>query len=240
MAFDSHSSYEMHQRAFTLTLALYRVTDFFPHDEVLKRQLREKANEIFGNITEYCAREGSPRELLEIAARIQSIKGYLAIGRSMRFVKPINLAVLDREYDMLAGIIDEAQRMPVEKQESDLRQEKLTEWHEFSEISIAKKEPVSEMRASNTGTGSDSWGVPVEQKNSRVQHNGFVNTNERQKAILEYLHKTESSYAKIGDLHEFFTNISAKTIQRDLQDLVNKNILRREGEKRWTKYSLIK
>ena len=44
---------EIHRIIFELTLALYRVTDFFPPNETLRRQLREKANEIFGSVTEY-------------------------------------------------------------------------------------------------------------------------------------------------------------------------------------------
>jgi predicted HTH transcriptional regulator len=60
--------------------------------------------------------------------------------------------------------------------------------------------------------------------------------NERQQKILEYVKQT--SQAKISDFFTFFTDISSKTIQRDLQGLVAKNILKKEGEKRWTIYSL--
>ena len=35
---------EMNRKIFELTLAVYRVTDLFPESEVLKRQVREKAN----------------------------------------------------------------------------------------------------------------------------------------------------------------------------------------------------
>jgi len=44
--------------------------------------------------------------------------------------------------------------------------------------------------------------------------------------------------AKISDFHSFFGDISSKTIQRDLQDLVSKSVLKKEGEKRWTVYSI--
>ena len=60
--------------------------------------------------------------------------------------------------------------------------------------------------------------------------------NERQNTIIEYLkHKKQ---AKVGDLQDIFKNISSKTIQRDLQDLVARNILSRDGDKRWTTYYL--
>ena len=50
---DAGNLKEIQRKVFDLTLALYRVTDFFPKDEALKRSLREKANEIFGLANEY-------------------------------------------------------------------------------------------------------------------------------------------------------------------------------------------
>ena len=44
---------EIQRNIFELTLAVYRVTDFFPQGEVLRRQIREKTNEIFTRVTEY-------------------------------------------------------------------------------------------------------------------------------------------------------------------------------------------
>ena len=44
---------DIQRKIFDLTLALYRVTDFFPKGEVLRKSLREKANEIFSRVTEY-------------------------------------------------------------------------------------------------------------------------------------------------------------------------------------------
>ena len=60
--------------------------------------------------------------------------------------------------------------------------------------------------------------------------------NERQMVILE--HFKNSKHAKVSDFSPVFNGISTKTIQRDLQDLVGRNVLKKEGEKRWTMYSL--
>ncbi|MGC8893123.1 MAG: DeoR family transcriptional regulator [Candidatus Saccharicenans sp.] len=44
--------------------------------------------------------------------------------------------------------------------------------------------------------------------------------------------------ASIGELHRLFSDITVKTIQRDLQALVNKGLLKAEGEKRGRRYVL--
>jgi DeoR/GlpR family transcriptional regulator of sugar metabolism len=61
--------------------------------------------------------------------------------------------------------------------------------------------------------------------------------NQRQETIVKYI--GSAGRAKISDFLDKFAGISSKTIQRDLNDLVVKNILKKEGEKRWTVYSLV-
>src|SRR3989344_3249399 len=96
---------EVQRRVFELTLALYRVTDFFPQGEVLRKNLREKANEAFGLVAEYVYLGGEQDATL-ILSRVQSVRGYLELARSLRFVKPINITVLEREYDFLADFFE--------------------------------------------------------------------------------------------------------------------------------------
>ena len=60
--------------------------------------------------------------------------------------------------------------------------------------------------------------------------------NDRQEAILSILRNRGSSYIK--DISTIIRDVSEKTIQRELQDLVEKGTVNREGERRWTTYSM--
>jgi len=60
--------------------------------------------------------------------------------------------------------------------------------------------------------------------------------NERQIQIIDILRNTES--VSLGEVRRFFPNISAKTIQRDLQALVKKGLLKAPGEKKGRRYVL--
>ena len=44
--------------------------------------------------------------------------------------------------------------------------------------------------------------------------------------------------ATIKDLTDIITDVSAKTIQRDLNSLIDSGEVIRQGERRWSKYSL--
>ena len=177
------ASKELYQLAMRLTLALYRVTDFFPQHEPLRRQLREKASEILESAIED---QISP-------AKISTVLSFLEVADSVHFVRPLNIAVLKEEYEKLGNFLHPQQKNP--------------------------KTPV----ATEEGERGENPGQDF---------------NERQVTILEFLSERKS--AKISDLTDFFQEVSSKTIQRDLQDLVNKGILKKEGERRWTVYSVVK
>lgn len=208
------NSQELHRRTFELTLALYRVTDFFPQGEVLKRQLREKANEIFGNVTEYEYADGRERGALALLAKVETMKGYLRVSRSMGFVRSINLTILEREYELLERLFRQELDGDDVMQNRDRNPREVSytqQMHDSAKI----KDPKAQQRVAREGGGM----------------------TDRQKKILTFVEKV--SQAKISDFHALLIGVSAKTIQRDLHDLVQKNILKKDGEKRWTTYSLI-
>ncbi len=62
-------------------------------------------------------------------------------------------------------------------------------------------------------------------------------SNERRPKIIEIIR--EKGEVSVNDITTSFPDISAKTIQRELTALVEENVLKRVGEKRWSKYSLI-
>lgn len=228
---------ELHSRVFELTLALYRVTDFFPKGEPLRKHLREKANEVFGGILEYAHSFDTPQKAATLLAEIEAIKGYLEIARSLRWVRPINITVLEREYNFLADFLNkeldsEKKASPQPSSDSNIVNEviePLSTWDEFT----AKEDNSGEKAVQPTM--SDRKEVMSDRKNEGLKSISSDITK-RQKKIVEYLR--QNSRAKISDFYSFFNDISSKTIQRDLQDLTARNILKKDGEKRWTVYSL--
>ena len=103
MAVMSHSSswYQLYERTLTLTIALYRVTDYFPKAEILRNHLRSKANEVFEQITEHGVNGRELNgEVDPVIQRIRTIKGYLAIASTLNYVRPVNFTILEKEYEV--------------------------------------------------------------------------------------------------------------------------------------------
>lgn len=238
-------SKELEKHLFDLTLALYRVTDFFPPGEMLRRHLREKANEVFSQVLEYSYTDSSESAILKILGRLQSLKGYLEIARSMQIVRPINLFVLGREYSSFATFFDNelkslsraGEDRSISSDGSILEQKKNYSKNKpvvDGGIILKKEEGMLEKQWVNHGKGAEEL-YKFADGESPHRDSSFL-LNERQGVILEHL--KQAKQAKISDFYSFFNDMSSKTIQRDLQDLVAKNLLKKEGEKRWTVYTL--
>jgi len=227
------------RKIFDLTLALYRVTDFFPQGEALRRHLREKAGDILGRVTEYGFSEEKEREALGVLAKLESIKGYLGIAKSLRFVKPINIAILEREYESLTELFaKEAENGPQETRSTkSIKKEDVVATTEASILQTKPEPKEPEAKVLPTWGEFTSPGEGEKMGREVLGRQAVVTViNDRQRKILEYIKGVNQ--AKISDFFSVFGDISSKTIQRDLQDLVAREMLKKEGEKRWTIYSI--
>ncbi len=75
---------------------------------------------------------------------------------------------------------------------------------------------------------------PVVLEEKRSEPTSSHDRRERIKTIIE-----AKGEATIRDISLIITDISEKTIQRELQSMIDGNIVKRQGERRWSKYSLV-
>lgn len=80
--------------------------------------------------------------------------------------------------------------------------------------------------------------LSIKDTNNIVADKGHIvrDKNQRYEVIINLLKKTKEISVK--DVSGIVTDCSEKTIQRELLSLVDKGVLKKEGERRWSKYSL--
>ena len=71
---------------------------------------------------------------------------------------------------------------------------------------------------------------------SFIKGHTIKDKNKRYEVIINLLKKTKEISVK--DVSSIVSDCSEKTIQRELLSLVDKGVLKKEGERRWSKYSL--
>jgi hypothetical protein len=197
-----------------ITEALYRVTDLLPDKEPLKWVLRNNAIEIFDSLE---------AEKLDISSLISRICRFLELAfSSTAFVSTINFEILRREYLVLADLIEK------KREESQ---------------SLKNLLPLFEGQIANEGKSEGSSTSFKEESISKGQdkgqsngHKGQNNLKDRQKQILEFI-KT-SNWVTIKEISSALPQFGAKSIQRDLLEMVGIGALQKAGDKRWRKYGI--
>ena len=241
------SLHQLHDRIIALTIALYRVTDYFPKTEILRGHLRLKANEIFERLMEHGNGTTDAHEELDaLIHKIQTINGYLAIAHTMNYVRSVNIIVLEREYSAIEQFLHH-EKTNAMRQQMDENLKHLSSALSFpssankhidkahaQSSSKTSDSPFAHRQSNDAGgeRGRETWHSEKE-----FYEKGHDNLHQRHAVIIDHLKK--SGPVKISDLYASFQSLSSKTIQRDLQFLVERKILKKDGEKRWTTYSLI-
>ncbi len=81
--------------------------------------------------------------------------------------------------------------------------------------------PRARVTQQTSGESTTTPAVSVDDRRTRIQ------------TILE-----AKGEATIKDISEIVTDVSEKTIQRELNAMIEENIVKRQGERRWSKYSI--
>lgn len=207
---------ELSAHLLRLTHALYRVTDRMPREEPLRHGMREKAGKIFSVGVAVVHGKDNNGEADDAWVAIEILLGYLAMAPILGCADPANFMVLEREYRLVA---EELAARPKPAPTPVIPPTEIRP--PVPEDRPKAKEDVALSMIANLAAGESPMDAEV---------------NERQRKIMERL--AGLGRVKISDFYGIFGAISSKTIQRDLQDLTTRNMIKKEGEKRWTIYTL--
>lgn len=89
-----------------LTLAVYRVTEFFPEKEPLRFQMRELADKILAYLILANPHPENVSSKGDLLKDIQTLYGYFDLADMQKWVDSRNFAVLKREYDNIRKPIE--------------------------------------------------------------------------------------------------------------------------------------
>ncbi len=104
---------------------------------------------------------------------------------------------------------------------------------EIKKEDMSFKKNTSEISKGQTLKDIDSKGHTKEKKKTDA-----VDRLNRKTSILNFIKQNKE--ARIKDILTHIGNCSEKTIQRELNELIKDGVLKKEGDRRWSKYSLLK
>lgn len=219
-----------YKRTEKLLIAIYLVTNFVPNSEPAKNIIRDKSVKILSDVIQLRLGFNStgPERLDNVIASVYEIISLLNILHATCFISDMNLEILKKELNRLIVFLREIEN--TEMSENVMFDKKYFNTEESVKGHTLKDNDMS-FNKSVTKTSSQS----KRQNNTRKKSTSSSNI-ERRTVILSLIKDNKS--VNVKDISAVITNCSEKTIQRELVALVSEGVLKKEGERRWSTYSL--
>jgi len=214
-----------------LVAATYMLTSFFDNKEPMKWRLRELGNSLLSFSGE------SKNIVLEIIS-------LLSVGKNAGLISDMNFNIIHREFSLLLPeqitLEDMFDKTMLKEAYLPLEHEQIVQKKVFEKAPEKHSLYVASSVSSTQNAPSikDKPYTHTEQEKKDLKEFGAVavKKNSRQSVIIGLLKRKKEIMIK--DVSPLIDGVSEKTIQRELLSMVSQKILKKEGEKRWSRYSL--
>jgi len=212
--------------------ALYLVTNFLSSDEPLRWQLREIGLSILSNVMSLKDALPSQKDFLcnAIKTAVFEMISLLEIAHFAGFISKMNFEILKKE---LIFLLDSISNTKNSLESFILPNDFFTDGDVSMPQALISKNIKDKKNI--TPKAIDFKGQTT-QKTTKQYGRVEVKKSTRQEAILDILKKKKEIMVK--DVSAVISDCSEKTLQRELLAMVAQGILKKEGERRWSKYSI--
>ena len=252
----------IHTKSHKLASAIYLITDLVRDTEPLKWKMREKALFLISqNLSLVSGKIDSKKSLSDsISATCLEMISLIEIGKLSGVISDMNFTILRKEFmDLLSfmqsneGVLfgtkgsiltDEffQAAAPTVPLEDVLYKGHDSVFNNMSFITTPSFSPSKQATQPPTGVKNTHSNFVI--KSKETSHNdrekGGVEMkdkkDDRREAILRIVRKMGE--VTINDIAEVISDCSEKTVQRELLALVSEGILKKTGERRWSRYSI--
>ncbi len=255
---DSHTPIA-YNKTNKLITALYMVTDIMDQEEPLRNKLRTLGASIISDM------HYDPADVLP---KISEIMSFLDIAGAVNLISDMNANILRKEFFELKGAIEDSIQTPKslssEMALSDLFRDDYTlpsaafmQGMEAQGRGILPKGEHTRIGVQKGNTllkalhGVQMSGRPIGMSNRKImsdRNSNKVNVDfealkkSRREEIIKVI-RVNINGATITDIRSQATgllaNCSEKTLQRELIGMVKSGVLKKTGEKRWSRYFLV-
>lgn len=251
---NTHFAY-IYKKTEKLVTAVYMITNFIKDTEPLKWKIRENALSLMAlniafNTVSLSERKDLIKEYQALSLEIVSLSG---IAKYSGLISDMNCDILSREFTNLVSMIDNSENKKVNEETVMLHPdffsvEKPTQapQKDMGQVTpeiVSANPVVSKGHAPSLTSISPREEAPAPKKEyfpvKDIEHKAASthdSKNDRQATILKLLGK--KSGLSINDFADSIKGVSAKTIQRELLSMVAAGTIKKEGERRWSTYSL--
>jgi len=244
---NPHFAY-VYKKTEKLVTAIYMITNFIKDNEPLKWKIRETALSLMElnlewGIVSLSERRELIKEYQTVALEIVSLTG---VAHHSGLISEMNYGVIAREFNAVVSTIDKEENRKANEQtvilDPGFFDTRESEPQKTETMTIERALPAKgqQLRTSlpqpqTSKTERKPEYLPlkdIQEKKAKSEDS----KDGRQAIIIKLLSK--KSGLGIKDFVESIKGVSEKTIQRELLSMVASGVLKKEGERRWSTYSL--
>ncbi|MBP6858889.1 MAG: hypothetical protein KBC33_03625 [Candidatus Pacebacteria bacterium] len=223
-----------------ITAALYLVSGLLKDDEPMKWELRDHGMDLMSS--SFMASSNMPGDKSSViqslfTAALETIS-LLNVAKISNLISEMNHTLLVREIDGIVAMLRDRLAENAENAGYVLSENFFRTPDMFS--TGFKAEGTRGGRGQEIGNkGQGALSTRPEQGKTKILEGHTTvqaKKDSRQEAIINVL-KGQSNLT-IKDFSKVIKDCSEKTIQRELIDLVDRGVVKKEGERRWSRYSL--
>lgn len=217
-----------------LTTALYMVSQLISESEPLRSTLRTRGVKLLSRVH---SQEGQ-ETVHTLTGGISEIISLLDVAYHTGHISQMNWNILRREYMNISSFLEERDQDVIGQgayldenafHVDSLLGESASIQRERKEFSLTSHVPIKDKAEYQ---GQKRTKPPVEQSSMVPKKK-----DGRRMAIMALLKKQKN--ITVRDVTLVIPEVSEKTLQRELISLVREGVLKREGERRWSTYSLV-
>jgi hypothetical protein len=221
-----------------ITAALYLVSGLLKDDEPMKWELRDRGMDLLSSsFTASSSMPGDKNAVIQslFSAALETIS-LLNVARISNLISEMNHDLLVREIDNIVRMLRDRLAQNAQNAGYILSESFFKTPNLFA--SGFKPDARTNPRTDSPSQAGQNRGdyTPQNKGTARISADSTAKKTDRQDRILTIL--KDQSNLTVKDFAKVITDVSEKTIQRELLDLVQKGVIKKEGERRWSRYSL--
>ncbi len=225
----------LYKKVERISLALYLCTDHISDDVSLKTNIRLKADSLIKDILLFNRGDSNHTATNRLRENFLETKSLLFIGMNCSLINQNNVEILADEMNRLSREVENQKDSFVG--ESEFKKSffvvesrpRLTE----------NREPQVDYDKGHKGHEKPTQQKEENQINETVSKISVESqdSNNRTEEIMKII--KDNKKVTIKDISNQIKNCSEKTIQRELLKMVSLNLIKKEGERRWSTYSIV-
>lgn len=218
-----------------LASAVYMITNLFSENEPMKWTLRKKVSDLLSFIVGYKDIKDSNLNdySYSVRTKILEVVSMLEVSFRAGLLSQMNYSIIKQEFSNLSDVF-----VAQNAQNKNAQFDNISK-NFFDVVDNRHRVPTTSSVPSHNTTIQERSVVGdfVLKDKIFTSENVVVKRTNRQNIILGLLRKKKE--LTIKDIAVVIKDCSEKTIQRELIAFIDSGVLKRTGERRWSKYSLV-